>query len=101
MHVTFTPSGYLVIDCDVARTHFPNDTVLLLSRGEELWLLPTRGAAGGGLLLKQRNAAGDRAVLVTEALGDRQLDGSYPAFWDPGQGALRVAVAHRAARASA
>lgn len=96
MHVSFTPSGYLVLGHELARTHFPADTVLVMPRGEELWLLPTRGAAGGGLLLKQRNIAGDRAVLVTEALGERRLEGEYPAFWDPQQGALRVAVAARA-----
>ncbi len=90
--VEFTEHGYLVLASDVAREFFPSDTLLALPRGDELWLLPTRGAAGGGLLLKQRNAAGDRSVLVREVLGDQRVASRCPAFWDDAQGALRVAL---------
>jgi hydrogenase maturation protease len=94
--VELTASGYLVLEAHVAQTFFPNDTLLVMPRSRELWLLPTRGAAGGGLLLKQRNPSGDRSVLVSEVLGD-QLGatvpvGRLPAFWDASQGALRVAL---------
>lgn len=94
--VELTPTGYLVLDARVAHTFFPNDTLLVFPRTRELWLLPTRGAAGGGLLLKQRNPSGDRSVLVREVLGDSLGGdvpfGRLPAFWDASQGALRVAL---------
>jgi hypothetical protein len=63
-----------------------------LRRGPELWLLPTRGAAAGGLILKQRNLRGDRSVLVRETLDDVVPQGTRPAFWDDANGALRVAL---------
>lgn len=90
--VELTPSGYLVLDAEVARTFFPNDTLLVFPKPRELWLLPTRGAGGGGLLLKQRNPNGDRAVLVREVLGDTLPVGQLHAIWDQGQGALRVSL---------
>jgi len=91
--VEFTALGYLVLDADLARERFPNDTLLAMRRGDELWLLPTRGPGGGGLLLKQRNPAGDRSVLVSEVLAPAVPNGRCPAFWDDAHGALRVALA--------
>lgn len=90
--VLFTSHGYLVLRAEVARAFFPGDTVLALKRDRELWLLPTRGAAAGGLVLKQRNLDGDRAVLVREVLEDAPVIGARPAMWDARQGALRVAL---------
>lgn len=90
--VLFTSHGYLVLAAEVARAFFPGDTLLALRRDRELWLLPTRGAAAGGLVLKQRNVAGDRAVLVREVLDDAPIAGPRRAFWDERQGALRVAL---------
>jgi hydrogenase maturation protease len=95
--VQFTDSCYMVLEAELAREHFPTDTLLAMKRGNELWLLPTRGAAGGGLLLKQRNTAGDRSVLVSEALADTSVTGRCPAYWDDAQGALRVAITAAAA----
>ena len=78
-----TPTGYLVVPALVARALFPHDVAL--------WLYPTRGPAGGGLLLKQRNPAGDRCVLLTETLGARAVrPGPCAAMWDARAGALRV-----------
>jgi hypothetical protein len=90
--VLFTSKGYLVLEADVARRYFPGDTMLALRREQELWLLPTRGAAAGGLVLKQRNLDGDRSVLVREVLQDAPILGARPAFWDEANGALRVAL---------
>lgn len=90
--VELTDTGYLVLRAEVAGRFFPNDTLLVFPRDRELLLLPTRGAAGGGLLLKQRNPVGDRAVLVREVLGDHAPTGLLPAVWDDRQGALRVAL---------
>jgi hypothetical protein len=90
--IELTAHGYLVLTAPVARQFFPNDTLLAMPRDRELWLLPTRGPGGGGLMLKQRNPAGDRAVLVREALQDAYPVGALPAYWDDQQGALRVAL---------
>ncbi len=90
--IELTAQGYLVLQAPVARQFFPNDTLLAMPRGRELWLLPTRGPGGGGLMLKQRNPAGDRSVLVREALNDAYPVGTLPAFWDAQAGALRVAI---------
>jgi hypothetical protein len=91
-NVEFTSSGYLVLQADVAQEFFPFDVLVALKRGAELWLLPTRGAAAGGLILKQRNPRGDRSVLVRETLDDQVPEGVRPAFWDEANGALRVAL---------
>jgi hypothetical protein len=90
--VLFTSHGYLVLGAELARAYFPGDTILALRRDRELWLLPTRGAAAGGLVLKQRNLDGDRSVLVREVLEDAPVTGSRAAFWDDANGALRVAL---------
>ncbi len=90
--VEFTANGYLVLQAEVAQEFFPFDVLVALRRGPELWLLPTRGAAAGGLILKQRNPRGDRSVLVRETLDDEVPDGIRPAFWDDANGALRVAL---------
>jgi hydrogenase maturation protease len=95
--IELTDTGYLVLAASVAQAFFPHDTLLALPRGAELWLLPTRGPGGGGLLLKQRNPAGDRSVLVREVVPDVVAPGVRPAFWDDQQGALRVALSLEAA----
>jgi hypothetical protein len=90
--VEFTADGYLRLDADVARRYFPDDALVAVPHGRELWLLPLVGPEGGGLLLKQRNRQGDRAALVWESLaGDRPV-GTRAAVWDATSGALRVDV---------
>jgi hydrogenase maturation protease len=76
----------------VASRYFPNDGLVALVRGPEMWLMPTFGNASGGSLLKQRNPRGDKTVLVWEELGGRRVVGARIAFWDEAQGALRVAL---------
>ena len=92
IEVEFTSEGYLRLPCELASAHFPNDSVIALLRGREMWLLPTHGTAAGGSLLKQRNGKGDRTVLIWESLEDRPITGPKPAFWDAAQGALRIAI---------
>lgn len=95
--VEFTDQGYLVLQAEVAQEFFPFDVLVALRRGPELWLLPTRGAAAGGLILKQRNLRGDRSVLVRETLEDDVPLGVRSAFWDDGNGALRIALVNAGA----
>lgn len=92
VEAVFTAHGYLVLSAEAARAYFPADTILVSRRDRELWLMPTRGAAAGGMVLKQRNARGDRAVLVREVLEDAQIVGARSAFWDARHGTLRVAL---------
>ena len=63
--------GYLLVPAELARTYFPHDVLVALPKQNEVWLLPLRGSAAGGLLLKQRNLAGDRSVLLWEQLPAR------------------------------
>lgn len=91
-----TAAGYLVMPAVVARALFPNDVLVLLVRDGDLCLLPTRGPGGGGLLLKQRNRQGDRAVLLTESLRLAGLEslaaGPLQGVWHEPEGMLRVAL---------
>ena len=89
--VEFTDDGSLRLGADLAARHFPNDALVATTRDDELWLLPLVGPENGGLLLKQRTAAGDRSTLIWEALPDGVRPvGERSAIWDEGNGALRV-----------
>lgn len=88
--VELTADGHLRLAAADAARFFPDDALVALHRGDELLLLPTRGTAGGGLILKQRNAAGDRSVLLAETLGFRPLCGRFSGVWDERAAGLRV-----------
>lgn len=92
MEIELTDRGYLHLPADLARRHFPEDVLVALVRGAELWLLPLRGPAAGGLLVKQRNRQGDRSVLLWGVLPEDTPPGPRAAFWDAKAGALRVAL---------
>lgn len=92
LEADLTELGYLRLPADVARDYFPGDTLVALVKDGEMWLLPTRGAAAGGLFLKQRNARGDRCVLIWEALPAGTAPGKRTAVWDSKRGALRIAL---------
>lgn len=93
-HVFFTHHGYLIVSRQDAETHFPFDSLLAFKRGPELHLLPVTGTSSGGLIFKRRNAAGDRSVLIWEALDEApesmSVQGYRKARWDAGLGALRI-----------
>ncbi|HWB98913.1 MAG TPA: hypothetical protein VG672_19525, partial [Bryobacteraceae bacterium] len=91
VEVEYTSQGYLLLPAVVACEYFPQDVLVLMVKGDEVWMLPTRGAAAGGLLLKQRNAAGDRSLLAAPYLPGETRPGRWLAFWDERSGALRVA----------
>lgn len=91
LEIDYTASGYILLPGPLARQYFPNDVLVIMVKGDEFWLLPTRGPVAGGLLLKQRNAAGDRSLLAAPYLPDETPAGRWPAFWDERNGALRVA----------
>ena len=92
MEVEFTAQGSLHLPASIARQYFAQDTLLVQVKGTEMWLLPTRGPASGGLFLKQHTPLGDRSVVIWEHLPTNFLPGSRPAFWDAANHALRVAL---------
>jgi hypothetical protein len=92
LRLELTDRGYLRICREDAKRFFPQDTLLALWRDDSLWLLPTRGAAAGGLMLKQRNVAGDRSLLISEVFDFQIPAGSYSAIWDDELGGLRMEV---------
>lgn len=92
VEVEFTSDGYLRLAADVAAQFFPSDALVAVLKGAELWLMPLVGPEGGGLLLKHRNARGDRAALVWESLPTPAPVGQRTALWDERMGALRVDV---------
>lgn len=92
MEIELTEQGYLRLPVELAQHYFPEDVLVTIVKQPELWLLPLRGAAAGGLLLKQYNLRGDRSVLIWEQLPACPPPGRYPAFWDDEHRALRVAL---------
>jgi len=90
--VELTTTGYLCLGVELASTRFPNDAVLATVDGDDLLLWPTSGSFAGGLLLKQRNAAGDRSVLISEFVPAGTPAGKKEAHWDERWHALRVAL---------
>lgn len=90
--VEFTADGYLRLDADLAAARFPSDAVTAVLRDDVFWLIPLRGPRSGGLLLKQRNPAGDRSVLVAELLRETLLQGVFGASWDDEHAALRIPI---------
>ena len=86
-----TEGGYARFDAATADRYFASHSLVAMMRSDgELWLMPVIGPEAGGLLIKQRNAAGDRAVLIHEHLPKGWRPGRYPARWHDGDGALRV-----------
>jgi hydrogenase maturation protease len=88
--VEITADGYLRVAVALAAARFPSDALAAVLRDGQLWLFPLRGPSSGGLLLKQRNPAGDRTVLLREVLGDGFQAGIRAAFWDDEHKALRI-----------
>jgi hypothetical protein len=93
MTVHIAPNGYLYLDAALVESYFSTRSLVALMRGRELWLLPVASRASGGLLLKQRNRAGDCCVLVWEGLPEGLPGGSLVGYWDALNGALRLELA--------
>ncbi|MBL4697213.1 MAG: hypothetical protein JKX70_00115 [Phycisphaerales bacterium] len=92
MRVELTQLGYLIVSAEIAAECFGDaDAVIVALRNNELWLISIGQRAVGGLIFKQRNARGDRSVLVTEQIGNAPWDvGEREVHWDADERALRV-----------
>ena len=90
LRLNLSAEGYLRLSREDAEHFFPEDTLLALWRDGALVLLPTRGAAAGGLMLKQRNSNGDRSLLISEVFEFEIPAGDFTAAWDDSIGGLIV-----------
>jgi hydrogenase maturation protease len=88
--VELTVDGYLHLSAEQAGAWFPADLCVARLEENDLVLMPVRGAANGGLVLKQRTPDGDRSLLIHELLGFRAASGEFPVTWDAAAGQLRV-----------
>ncbi|GAA0615119.1 hydrogenase maturation protease [Sporichthya brevicatena] len=88
--VELTGNAYLRMDAQLARRYFPSGVCTGLREGSDVLLVPLHAEANGGLVLKERNPAGDRAVLLREVLGNDAPVGVFPVEWDAARGLLRI-----------
>lgn len=88
--VDITEAGYLHLPAELAARYVPADVCVARRDGNELVVMPLAGAANGGMVLSQRNRAGDRSVLVSEVFDFAPVVGTFPVTWDTTIGALRV-----------
>ena len=97
--VEVTQSGHLRIPAALAATRFPSDACGLglvdVDGRPALHMIPLQSPANGGQLLKQRNLAGDRVILVRETLSDDLPVGEHRTRWDQTLGVLVVDLAPR------
>lgn len=93
--IEITAGGSLHIDADVAARYFPSDSLAARCDGEDLVLYPLRSTAAGGLLLKQRTPAGDRATIIRQVFDDAERPlavGRFPLRWDDNGKTVRAKV---------
>jgi hydrogenase maturation protease len=90
VRVELTAAGNLIVPAAFAAQRFACPNVMAQVRGRELIVSPLAENAVGGFMLKQRNLAGDRAVLVKERLPDDAAVGVRTAVWDECERVLRV-----------
>lgn len=88
--VEVTADGYLHLGAELVERYFPSGVVGALRDGQGIYLVPIRSQANGGHLLKQRNAQGDRALLLREILDRDPAPGPKRVDWDVQRGALAV-----------
>ncbi len=85
-----TADGYLRLPNALATSLFPDDVCLARKVGDDLMLYPVAGVGHGGLVLTQRNAAGDRSLLVHEVMGFNHPHGWFALEWDRAKHRARV-----------
>jgi len=74
--------GSLYLDHDLCAAYFADIAALAaVVRDSRVYLLPLRGPAAGGLLLKVRNARGDRVVHADEFLLTIGIASTAPERW--------------------
>lgn len=85
-----TETGYLQIPAEIAQKYFNTGAIIAIIREKDLLVMPVNYVGAGGLVLKYRNAKGDRSVLVSHILPDDIHYGLRTVKWDEEALALRI-----------
>lgn len=89
--------GNIYINAALYEKYFRGlDSVAILRREMDIILMPLHHDGGGGLLLKIKNARGDRVIHAREFLASLEIDESLeiasPVCWDTDLAGLRLTI---------
>lgn len=96
-HLVSVVRGNLYLTRETCDTYFPGiQSVALIAREEAVMIVPLTQESGGGLLLKIRNARGDRVIHAQEFFRAQGLiedfhERTVPVRWSSESAALVVA----------
>ncbi|MHB1172358.1 MAG: hypothetical protein ACYCZY_07645 [Lacisediminihabitans sp.] len=91
--VEITADGYLRLPAEFCHEHFPQDRCAGLRQDESTFVvMPVSAIAPNALIMKQRNLAGQRSVLIREVCGDDYPVGQIEAIWLSGRRRLILPV---------
>ena len=88
--------GNFYLSREICDTYLPGVvSVAVLLRDDEIMIVPLTGQSAGGLLLKQRNARGDRVIHAQEFFRAKNLPEEFeprtmPVHWSRDSAALVV-----------
>ena len=99
-HSVVIHRGNIYVDAETYQKYFSGiESVAVIAREDDIALMPVRNPGGGGLLLKIRNAQGDRVIHAREILEsagipeDKEIRATPK--WDSEFAALRIPAAPR------
>ncbi|MFM7505604.1 MAG: hypothetical protein ACKO3M_03395 [Rubrivivax sp.] len=96
VHHVRVGDGRVLIDRNTCALYLADaPAAALVERDGQVYLVPLSGPVAGGMLLKQRNAAGDRVLLATDFLAERGLgrfsaERDYAVRWVAEAGGLLI-----------
>jgi len=90
INVEITADGYLRIPADFSAEHFSYDKCIGSVADGSYVLWPATNYTDAAILMKQRNVAGDRSVLIREIWGDQYPIGNFTALWQASRRRLVV-----------
>lgn len=98
--------GNFYLSREICDTYLPGVvSVALVLRDDEVMIVPLMGQSAGGLLLKQRNARGDRVIHAQEFFRNKDLAEEFelrtvPVHWCRDSAALVVSELKRVVRSN-
>lgn len=92
-------NGNIYVSASISERYFSNlHHVVLLERDNRICMLPVHHEGGGGLLLKIRNAQGDRVIHAQDFFREYGFDDGFdhlvPVSWDNTIAGLVIDVSH-------
>ncbi len=87
--------GSLYLSSELYDQYFSGlETIILLSKNDDFFIMPVRNAASGGYLLKLKNSAGDRIINAMDFFRDHGFPDDanieFVVEWDQEMSSLRV-----------